>query len=463
MSRKATFLVILIVISLFVGGLTGFYFYSKNKNPEPSILGRNTSNRTFGGYNPDDANISDNRNNDPLIVPETPGEKEKVKKLRKISSEPVAGADFISIPLYATSTTNIEPEDTSRTNGRIIRPTQPKLVGYLDTIRFMERATGHIYETSTSSLEKTRISNTTIPKIYEALFTENGKSLILRDLVGGTDIIRTRYAISALATTTDSEQSLVLTDLTPGITQITVSPTKDRTFSILSEGVTGFLSKIDGGSKQTLLDIPFREWLVSWPEAKTIVVNTKPSGFYPGFAYAINPDNRSFTRIIGGINGLTTLMSPDTTKVLYSESSSGSFRMGVLDRKTNERRDITLRTFPEKCVWANTEKDVVYCAVPEDVAFNTYPDVWYQGRIGFSDSIWKINITSGETRLLSKIQDEAGEIVDVQSISINKNDDYLLFTNKNNLQLWGLMLKEPAREVFDPLKDRPATTTDEQI
>lgn len=465
MSRKTTFLVILIVVSLCIGGLTGFYFYSKNKNPEPTILGRNTTGRTFGGYDPGKVSVSTNQTDEPLIVPEGPEKEPEIQKLRKISSEPVAGADFISIPLYATSTLNIEPEDTSRTNGRVIRTQQPKLVGYLDTIRFIERATGHIYETSTSTLKNIRISNTTIPKVYEAFFAENGKSIVLRDLVGSTDVIRTRYGVSSLATTTDSEQTLVTTDLSTGITQLTLSPSKDRMFSILDEGVTGFISKIDGGAKQTLLDIPFREWLVSWPESKTIVVNTKPSGFYPGYAYTINPDNKAFTRILGDINGLTTLMSPDTSKVLYSQSQSGSFTLNILDRKTNEKRFLNVRTFPEKCVWSNTEKDVIFCAVPEDVAFNTYPDVWYQGRISFSDSLWKINVTSGETRLLSKLQDETGEIIDVQSIQVNKNDDYLLFTNKMNLQLWGFMLKEPIKNNFDPIRDATidTATSTEQI
>lgn len=459
MNRKTTFLIILITISLLVGGLTGFYFYSRNKNPEPTILGRTTSDRSVGGGSTNEPTLNITPTEDEsLIVPERTPEEEKAKKLRKISVEPVAGADFISVPIYASSTSNIEPEDLSRTNGRASRVPAPRLIGYKDTIRYIERATGHIYETSTTTSTVTRISNTTLPKIYEASFTENGNSLLIRDLVGGTDVIRTRYAVLAYATTTDSEQSLITTDVTPGITQMAVSPLKDRVFSILSEGVTGFVSKIDGGGKQTLLDIPFREWLVSWPENKTIVVTTKPTGFYPGYAYTINTDTRAFTRILGGINGLTTLMSPDTTKVIYSESSSGSFNLFLLDRRTGTKSNLGVKTFPEKCVWAKTAKDILYCSVPEDVAFNTYPDVWYQGKISFSDSIWSINITTGEKRLLSKIQDEMGEIVDAQSITISKNDDYLLFIDKNTLQLWGLQLKEAPAPAFNPVTSTGTTT-----
>jgi hypothetical protein len=459
MSRKNTFLIILIVVSLLIGGLTGFYFYSKNKNQTSTILGKETSGRSFGGYNPNSKNTSSNQT-DTLIIKNKPITPEKILRLRKISSEPVAGAGFVSVALYASSTKNIEPEDTSVTSAKVSKPAPLKLIGYRETIRFMERATGHIYETSTSTLEKTRISNTTLPKIYEALFVEDGESVILRDLVGSTDTIRTRYGILARATTTDSEKSLVTSDLPTGITQLAVSPQKDKTFSVLNEGVAGYSSKPDGGSKQVLLNTAFREWLVSWPEKRTILVTTKPSGFYPGYAYTINTDTKAFTRVLGGLNGLTTLMSPDSTKVLFTKSTPGSFTTNLLDLKTNEVRELNLRTFTEKCIWSNTDKDIFYCAIPEDVAFNTYPDVWYQGKISFSDSIWKINVKTGENRLISKLQEESnGEVLDIQSIYLNKEDDYLLFTDKNTLHLWGLLLKEtPVQQKEIQIEDTASST-----
>lgn len=458
MSRKTTFLIILIAISLLIGGLTGFYFYTKNKNVEPTILGKTTSGRSFGGYTPGNSGNSSNQNTDSLTVPNTPEKTEKeVVLLRKISAEPIAGADFVSILIYASSTLNIEPEDTSKTNGRVIQPIKPKIIGYSEMIRFIERATGHIYETATTTEKNNRISNTTIPKIYEAHFIENGKSILLRDLVGPTDVIRTRYGISSLATTTDAEETLQTTDLPTNILQLALSPSKDKVFSILKEGVTGFVSKTDGGGKQTLLNIPFNEWLVSWPENKTILLTTKPSGFYPGYAYSINPDTKIFSRVLGGISGLTTLMSPDTNRLIYSQSISGSFNLYLLDRKTKETTILSIKTLPEKCVWSNTESAVLYCAVPEQVSFNVYPDAWYQGKLSFSDSIWKVDVVSGETRELSRLREVAGEIIDVESIKISKKDDYLLFTNKVNLQLWGLNLKVPINT--ETIRDEVGTST----
>jgi hypothetical protein len=84
--------------------------------------------------------------------------------------------------------------------------------------------------------------------------------------------------------------------------------------------------------------------------------------------------------------------------------------------------------------------------------------VWYQGRISFADNLWKINVTTGETRQLVNLQQESGEVIDIQSLVVNKSDDYLLFTDKNSLSLWGYMLKEPPRPEFNPLIDKGTST-----
>lgn len=458
MSRKTAFIIILIVISLSIGSLIGFYFYTKNKNAAPAILGRTTSGKTFGGYNPGGTNQSGNQADDSLSIRNNNKDESKVSRLREISKEPIAGAGFVSVAVYATSSLNIEPEDTSLTGGRVINRSKPRLIGYKDFIRFMERSTGNIYETSTSTKTNNRISNTTVPKIYEALFVGNTDSIILRDLVGNTDTIRTRLGTLTLSTTTDSTKSLVTSDLPIGISTLTLSPNTESVFSILNEGVTGYISKPDGGSKQPLLDISFREWLVDWPNQNNIVLTTKPSGFYPGFAYTLSPTTKKLNRIVGGINGLTTLMSPDASKVLIGQSAAGAFKMSVLDMKDGSVRLVPVLTFPEKCVWSKTDTNTLYCAVPEDIAFNVYPDVWYQGTVSFSDSIWSINIKTNETRLISKLADESGQVLDIQSISISPKDDYLLLTDKNTLHLWGLMLKEPPKDLFNILAPTGSTT-----
>lgn len=447
LSKKTVIITVIILVSLVAGGFIGFYFYTKQSGPtNPGT----PNDRDFANYDPITDVPVGTSTDTTVVVTGDPAAEPIIPRLRKISDEPVAGSDFVNIDIIATSTRTTEPADLSR-GGQPQATAAPRIIGTREVIRFIERASGHIYETSTTTPTTVRVSNTTVPKIYESFFFAKGDSLILRDLVGGTDVIRTQYASLRLASTTEEEKVLELRDLPLNLLQVVRSPSKTQLFSIQKDGVTGILTAPDGGAVQNIFELPFREWLVQWPERRSIILTTKPSGFFPGFAYLLNPETKTFTRILGGISGLTTNTSQDANKILYSKSESGSIRLFVFNRRTGQSIDTQFKTLPEKCTWANTEVNTIYCAIPENIAFNTYPDIWYQGGITFSDSIWKINIDTFEARLISKPQTEVGEIIDVQSIQINPTDDYLLIQNKITLDLWGLRLKDLPKIEIDPL------------
>lgn len=469
-SKKTSFIIIILVLSLLVGGLLGFYFYTKNKNPGSTILGGRTGGNTnFGGYDPN-GTIPSKPNETSTSTPIIPGStltEVKIPKLRKISDVPVAGVDFIAVPIYEDPNKNVEPVDlsVSKTKAPVKKPL--KLVEVKNTIRYIERGTGHIYETSTSTLEKTRISNTTAPKIYEAHFVNKGDNLILRGLIGSSDIISTQYASLVVSSTTEGEEgenkTLEMKDLPIQIAQVAISPSKTQLFSIMDSGVRGLLSKIDGGAQVGIFDTPYREWIASWPEERNIVLTTRASGFAPGFAYILNTSTKALTRVLGNIYGLTTLTSPDLSKILYSKSERGTFTLNYFNRTDSSSVELSFKTLPEKCIWSKKEKGVLFCAIPENIAFSTYPDVWYQGLINFSDSVWKIDTNTGEARVIMNIQNESGEVIDVINPYLSPNEDYLVFTNKIDLTLWGLQLVEPVRtfEVnpLDSIKEATSTAS----
>ncbi len=466
-SKRASFIVIILVLSLLVGGLLGFYFYTKNKNPGSTILGvKPGGNTNFGGYDPNSNTpiIPGETGSSTPIVPEGTIKELEIPKLRKISDVPTAGIDYVIIPVYEEVDKNVEPADLSVSKTTTPARRAPRLIGYKTTIRYMERGTGHIYETATSTLEKTRLSNTTEPKIYEAYFVNKGDNLILRGLIGSSDIVSTRFASLITASTTEEEEVpnkiLETKDLPIQMSQIAISPSKTQLFSIMESGTRGILSKIDGGASVGIFDTPYREWIATWPEERNITLTTKASGFAPGFAYILNTSTRAITRILGNVYGLTTLTSPDLSKVLYSASERGTFTLNYLNRKDSSVTPLSFKTLPEKCIWSKKEKSVVFCAVPENIAFSTYPDIWYQGLINFSDSIWKINIDTGEIRLIMSIQRETGEVIDAINPYLSPSEDYLVFTNKTDLTLWGLQLIEPVKTiVVDPLESITSSTT----
>lgn len=300
------------------------------------------------------------------------------------------------------------------------------------TLRYVERATGHIYEIEPNGQNQKRLSNTTILKTFESLWSPKANKLILRYFEENEMYPSVKNLLASISTTT---QGIFLPQ---SITAVVVSPQEERIFYLVSlEGITrGIVADFENKKQNNIFSNSFGEFNISWPKSDLIALLTKPSADVNGFLYSLNPQNGSFSKIIGDLKGLTALVSPDGSRVIYSQSEKYSFNTKIFNLKDKQSSDFDLRTLPEKCVWSKTNKNLVYCAVPDSFPSSDYPDDWYQGLISFQDSIWQKNFSTGETIIL---MENTG--LDVINPFLTQDENYLIFTNKNNNTLWSLKLK----------------------
>lgn len=454
MERSKIITAIIIIISILVGGLLGFFFYINRKSDTTGIGNAQPRTNIFGsvqGRRVRGVASSTQENQTPLITAEPQENASDIPVLRILYPNPSAGFDFVTKGIYSSSTEEknvlkVAKGTTTATSSIVIKRNAPKLIGSMEVIRIVDRGSGHIYEAASSTYGVTKLSNTTYTKIYEAFFVDKGESVIYRDLIGGTDIIRTQYGKLSFESATATVAGLDLVELPQDISHLSVSPKKESIFTVSNTGPRAHISRVDGSSKVVAFNTPLKEWLTQWVNDKTILITTKPSVVADGFSYLYDTSKRSLNKIIGNIKGLTTLMSPDGKYLLYSESIEGSMRLYSYDVKNQVRQDLYLRTLPEKCVWSKKNPSFVYCAIPEDMEYSDYPDIWYQGVVSFSDNIWRINITTGETRLLIKPTD-FDNIIDVINPTISSSDDYIVFQNKYDLSVWGLDLSKALNPV----------------
>ena len=150
---KKTLKIILIVAIVVVVGLLGWFWLLPGSSAP--VADKIKDILPFGsgeGINIPTNDIQDTINNEQ-------GAQEGLESiLFQISKEPVAG--FVAFNKRATT-----------------------------TIRYADRATGHIYDVNPFTLEKTKITNKTLPKIYEAHFRDNGNAVVFRSLVNDSDTI----------------------------------------------------------------------------------------------------------------------------------------------------------------------------------------------------------------------------------------------------------------------------------
>lgn len=318
----------------------------------------------------------------------------------------------------------------------------------IGAVRYVERATGHIYGIDFDGKNRLRVSNTTLLKSFESYWSPKADKLVIRYFEDPASELGIRLSVKTFLasivnlvdgkTSTTTELRGVFLPQTAEA--IAVSPSEDRIFYLSSSnGITnGITADFENKKQKNIFESSFGEFNIAWPSKNVITLLTKPSALVDGYLYFLNPTTKSFTRIIGGVKGLTSLVSPKGDKIIYSQSANKSFKTKVFDTKQKTSENFNFETLPEKCVWGKKNSDIIYCAAPERRPSANYPDEWYQGVVFFNDAVWSKNFSTGETKLLARQFDADMDIVEP---ILSGGEDYLIFTNKKDGALWSLKLK----------------------
>ncbi len=406
MSKKIFIILIAGGIALLLLILVIYYFIAGKSNntntTQPSVF---KSFFPFGGSTPPEPV-------QPIVEPVQPTNPQTenyAKKLRKLSAEPVAGSGVQDIK---TGT----------------------------VVRYIEKATGHIFELDLFSPRKDRISNTTIPLAYDAVWGNNNNSLIARYLKDDNQTIDT-YSLNIKAVSTTTENTISGITFPSHINDVSVLG--NSVFYIIQNrtGSVGYISNIDGSKKRQIWNSPIREVLGQFVNGTTVSLTTKPAPNIPGFMYTVNISNGQTKKILGNIVGLTTLMSPDGTKILYMSSGNG-VGASVYDTVSKKYTNITPITFPEKCVWSKKIKTIVYCAVPRESITPDSLTSWYMGLSQFTDDIWQYDTKTNTSKIVESLYDDSGEVIDVIKPILSDGEQYLVFINKRDGSLWSLDLSK---------------------
>lgn len=313
--------------------------------------------------------------------------------------------------------------------------------------RWIDRATGHIYEARENDNTTTRVSNTTVPGVQEGFFSKNGLSVVMRYLRADNETVETLVGQieSVTEKTTNgyvyNETRLVTRYLQPNILAAGDAPGKDS-FYILTEKPGGGSALSVGeyatGTPTSIFESPLAQWIVSW-SSTTLAMRTKADPEAPGYLYLVNPTTDVTEKVIENRQGLTTSINPAGTYALFSETVGNDLRLWLKDIEGGEERLLELRTLPEKCAWDPVVETVVYCGAPDFYVRGPYPTNWYQGRFSFDDNIWRIDVAREDYDILYDTRVEE-ETFDVWRPLAAPNGGHFLFINKRDLTLWALDL-----------------------
>lgn len=445
---KRNFILLIIVFILIVLGVLGYLYLQQNPNTnngDDTGAGTNFINQ-FNPFGSGDKNPTTNTNPPPTDVSGyTPPAPEIKLKLTKVSSMPVAGFGVFSkerlkdIVPPVDSMVSPQTSSTTTKSTKIIKP----LIEFAPALRYVERSSGNIYQTFADKIEEKKFSSTVIPKIYEAFFGNKGDSVVMRYLKGDARTIITFVGTlpkELLGADTSTPNEIKGTFLPEDVKDVSISKDSLSMFYLFDTGdnMIGTTLNFFTNKKVQLFDSPFTEWLSVFPNNKTITITTKPSSNVPGYMYAIDINKKNMTKILGEVNGLTTLTSPDGKLVLYGD---GNLSLNIYHTDTKTTDLLGVKTLPEKCTWGKMS-DAVYCGVPKTIPSGQYPDSWYQGEASLEDQIWKIDMKTGNASIIADPASiNGGEEIDSIKLALDEAENYLFFVNKKDSYLWELNLK----------------------
>ncbi|MFZ1020156.1 MAG: hypothetical protein WAN61_04210, partial [Minisyncoccia bacterium] len=415
MSKRNLNLLIIALVVIIIAVFGFLYFRSKTNIPGNT---NSTGSNFLSQFNP----FGNGKTTTPVITPPVnvsgyvPPATSVTAKLIKISSMPIAGytvfqqerlknvpvpvpslpASAAPIPTSATGTVSTKAKVGTGTP-------QPPLTEFAPALRYVARADGNIYETFADNVDERKFSGTVIPEIYEARFGNTGLSVVMRYLkTTGEETVETFLGAlpkEYLGADTTTVNNVTGSFLPENITSVSVSPDDSSLFYLFNSGnnfngnIAGVILNLMTNKKTQIFNSPFSEWLPNWPSANIITLTTKPASGIPGYMYEMSASGKNFNEVLGGINGLTTLASPDGKLILYADDSLSLF---VYNTNTKTSDLLGVKTLPEKCVWSGAS-DAIYCAVPKSIVPGAYPDAWYKGEVSFNDQFWKIDLTTGTT------------------------------------------------------------------
>lgn len=439
MSRRTIIIIAAGITILLLGGAAYWYFFKK----APSSTQGSVSVFPKGSSGFGRGVIGTGATPPPAAISFVPGSNQPLPRFFQLHKAPVAGVGFF--------------ETGKKTDLSI-------------SARYVERGLGNIFESQLATFVESRISNETRPKIAEALWGSGGKSVVVRFLDEKTDgFIKTRIlnlgatqqVMSTATSTGSSQNTFVKTEeisLPDYISfMATAGDNSDRLFYLQdnSVSVSGVLVNFKNIGTTKIFNSSFTEWLPQFPNQNLVTLTTKPSENIPGHMFFVNPKTKSVTKILGNINGLTTLTNPDGKLVLYSETKDGAPSISVYNVLKKETYQLSIHTLPEKCVWSSKKTTIAYCAVPQSLPTGAYPDQWYQGVLSFSDDLWMIDTATQNVSRIMSPGDFGIAGVDMTNLAISSNDAYLVFIDKVSSTPWVYRLSE----AYVPTPPVPTITT----
>lgn len=296
-------------------------------------------------------------------------------------------------------------------------------------VRYSERGTGHLYEINITDGKETLIGGTTIPQTVIVQFSSDGNTMAFT-----TEKNEVREIIVGKLTKGDGGMlGIDGVTLPLGAREIGLGTTATTSGHIqyllnTETGSSGYIYDLATKKSTSVFSIPLRDVRVLW--GSPLYVYTSPTAQEDGYAYEVKGNKLLY--ITASAPSLMAI--PYATGLMVTKHTKTGLITEDLGAPKYQAAGVF---FNEKCVSIPKQIASLYCATPtNELSEGEYPDDWYKGKASFSDILWNVNIGSTTATVLSNFLAESGREIDVASIYVSADGNYIYFINKNDGALW---------------------------
>jgi hypothetical protein len=313
--------------------------------------------------------------------------------------------------------------------------------------RYITGTDGHILELplDTPGAMPRVLSQTTIPGVVRALWTDGGNGALMQYQEGGTVKTVHLKLLAASSSDTAPMQSSIRF-LPDNITDLAVAPDSVRVAYLIpmSTGLDGYIARSDGSAAKKVFTLPLSEMVLGWPSDGTLLAYSKAEPGISGIVFSINAATGAVSPILYG-QGITAAANGPFTHVLYQIADGSSMQTFVADPKTGISTPIqgTSRSLlPEQCAATTTRiSSVLYCAAPTSAPPGNFLSAWHKGVASIPNGIVVLDLATGIGSILANPgTSQGGENSNIIELALSPSKNYLSFINKNNGKLFGVRL-----------------------
>ncbi len=357
----------------------------------------------------------------------------------------------VSLPSFATGTsTYAGPPIFKIAGGPIVAATL--IEGGAPTTtsaRYITGLDGHVIDLplDVPGAAPRTVSNTTIPGVLHALFTEAGHGVIVQYLQGGT--IKSAHLSLPAAGTTTPAAGVTVRFLPDNIMALAAAPSGTSIAYALSAGNAGltlYTAAADGSGAKALATTPLSHIQLAWPSKTTLMFYTNSASGVGGIVFSLDATTGAIAPLLSGA-GITASADPSFASLVHRIDSGPRSTLFIEDLKTGgvvysaPAASSLEAPIPETCVWSTASTTRAYCAAPSSSAPANYLDLWHSGEASFPSALVSLDGGTGlSLPLATPGSRDGGEPSDMVDLALSQSGQYLSFIAKDDGSLWGVRL-----------------------